>query len=387
MSTSDNNSEKKLTFNDEFKSAVLVLAKLVNSQQTSEKDKILLREKTDIYLKEVRSVLAKKNPKTPQAEQKNPTLENPESQPAASPAFNSDSTFTQPSEYKSVINKDETKAQEEALEEVSSKPDTSDADTKKSTELQQEQSSSPDNVEQVGLKSTAETDQAQSPESEQTTEIDTSVNTTNSAVDNQQLTQLQQEIEQLTARNKWLERALSQAQQNTGLKPGQAPSLNTTPSTTPRPPIMVHMSFKIPNAKVGEQYTAKIEALDSQASITIRNVKSGSEDTHSLAALGLSFDEGTQEIKGTPTYDGEQKIFFQWSKDGKTWQTGSCLFFINPDPKTLWKVIEPPKAGPYYKDNLDSKTVTAATHTLYAASRRGRSHEHAGTFKIGRAHV
>lgn len=381
MSTSDNNSEKKLTFNDEFKSAVLVLAKLVNSQQTSEKDKILLREKTDIYLKEVRSVLAKKNPKTPQAEQKNPTLENPESQPAASPAFNSDSTFTQPSEYKSVINKDETKAQEEALEEVSSKPDTSDADTKKLTELQQEQSSSPDNVEQVGLKSTAETDQAQSPESEQTTEIDTSVNTTNSAVDNQQLTQLQQEIEQLTARNKWLERALSQAQQNTGLKPGQAPSLNTTPSTTPRPPIMVHMSFKIPNAKVGEQYTAKIEALDSQASITIRNVKSGSEDTHSLAALGLSFDEGTQEIKGTPTYDGEQKIFFQWSKDGKTWQTGSCLFFINPDPKTLWKVIEPPKAGPYYKDNLDSKTVTAATHTLYAASRRGRSHEHAGTFR------
>lgn len=379
MSTSDSSNKKGLTFNDELKSAILALAKLENSQQTSEEGKILLREKTDTYLKEVRSLLAKKSLEKSQVEQNNPTLENPESQPAA-PVSNSDSTITQPSECKLVLTKEEIKAQD-ALGEVSSKSDTSDADANKQTEVQQEQSSSPDNVEQVELKSTAETDQPQTTESEQTTEIDTFFNTANSAVDNQQFVQLQQDNEQLNARIKLLERALSQAQQNTGLKPGQAPSLNTMPSTTPRPPIMVHMSFKIPNAKVGEQYTAKIEALDSQASITIRNVKFGSEDTHSLAALGLSFDEDSQEIKGTPTSDGEQKICFQWSKDGKTWQTGSCQFFINPDPKTLWKVIEPPKEGPYYKDNLDSKTVTAATHTLYAASRRGRSHEHAGTFR------
>lgn len=382
MSTSDSSNKKGLTFNDEFKSAILALAKLVNSQQTSEEGKILLREKTDTYLKEVRSLLAKKSLEKSQVEQNNPTLENPESQPAA-PVSNSDSTITQPSECKLVLTKEEIKAQD-ALGEVSSKSDTSDADANKQTEVQQEQSSSPDNVEQVELKSTAETDQPQTTESEQTTEIDTFFNTANSAVDNQQFVQLQQDNEQLNARIKLLERALSQAQhaqQNTGLKPGQVPSTNTAPSTTPRPLIMVNMSFKIPNAKVGEQYTAKIEALDSQASITIRNVKFGSEDTHSLAALGLSFDEETQEIKGIPTRDGEQKIHFQWNKDGKSWQTGDCQFFINPDPKTLWKVIDPPKEGLYYKENLDSKTVTAATHTLYAASRRGRSHEHAGTFR------
>lgn len=351
MSASDSSNKKELTFNDELINALLVLAKLVKNSQINEKDKIVLREKNDTYLKEVRSFLAKKNLKKPQAEQNNPTLEKPE---------------PQPSECKLVLTKDEIKAQD-ALGEVSSKPDTSDADTNKQTEVQQEQSSSPDNVEQVELKSTAETD--------------SSLNTANSAVDYQQFVQLQQENEQLNARVKLLERALSQAQQNTGLKPGQVPSTNTAPSTTPRPPIMVNMSFKIPNAKVGEQYTAKIEALDSQASITIRNVKFGSENTHSLAALGLSFDEETQEIKGIPTRDGEQKIHFQWNKDGKSWQTGDCQFFINPDPKTLWKVIDPPKEGPYYKENLDSKSVTAATHTLYAASRRGRSHEHAGTFR------
>ena len=56
MSTSDSSNKKGLTFNDEFKSAILALAKLVNSQQTSEEGKILLREKTDTYLKEVRKI-------------------------------------------------------------------------------------------------------------------------------------------------------------------------------------------------------------------------------------------------------------------------------------------------------------------------------------------
>lgn len=193
----------------------------------------------------------------------------------------------------------------------------------------------------------------------------------------EKIDQLQAELDRLHAEK------LLVAPQKSALKPGHIPS----PSTSPMQPIMQYVSFKIPNAKVDEHYTAKIEALDLKAPITIRDLKLASEHGSELATIGLQFDHITQEISGKPTRDGEQAIRFQWSTDGKIWQSGDCQFFINPDPKTLWKVLEPSPDAPYYKTNLDSKTVLAPTHRMIAASRRGRSHEHAGTFRDDDFHI
>jgi serine/threonine protein phosphatase PrpC len=97
--------------------------------------------------------------------------------------------------------------------------------------------------------------------------------------------------------------------------------------------------------------------------------------------LGLTFDEARAEVKGTPTVSGEYAFNLQWSSDGSSWHTGECLLFVNPDPRSLWKCLEPSQDEPYQKSHTDSAIVTAPTYKIVAASRRGRSHEHSGTFR------
>lgn len=56
--------------------------------------------------------------------------------------------------------------------------------------------------------------------------------------------------------------------------------------------------------------------------------------------------------------------------------------FINPDPKSLWKKKEPDPNAPYPKQNEEMKQLQASDNrTMVAASKRGRSHEHSGTFR------
>lgn len=141
--------------------------------------------------------------------------------------------------------------------------------------------------------------------------------------------------------------------------------------------------FKIPNGKVGEFYKTKIHVMDTGETFKFRNVQLKLIDSKGspLEKIGLLFNEDTQEITGTPSVHGEQILSFQWTIDNKTWMSDLCDFFINPDPKTLWKVIEPPENALYTKDHTDSKLVETPTNKIIAASRRGRSHEHSGTFR------
>jgi serine/threonine protein phosphatase PrpC len=89
-------------------------------------------------------------------------------------------------------------------------------------------------------------------------------------------------------------------------------------------------------------------------------------------------------VNGLPLMDGEFDLGLQWSfadvpSEGKA--TGTCRLTSNPDPRTLWKVIEPAADLPYRKAHLDQKTLKGAGFTISAASRRGRSHEHGGSFR------
>ena len=154
-------------------------------------------------------------------------------------------------------------------------------------------------------------------------------------------------------------------------KPGQIP-----PAGAPAgKPLAPKATFKIPNAKVGVLYAERFEGTDQNgAAARVRNLIIP-------PGLGLSFDEASGELRGVPLIDGEQRISFQWSSDGTGWFTGECMFFINPDPRSLWKNIDPPAGDPYFKPNTDCATVKAPYYSIFAASRRGRSHEHSGTFR------
>lgn len=157
-----------------------------------------------------------------------------------------------------------------------------------------------------------------------------------------------------------------------GLTPGQVP-------TTPAKPVAIPEStptFHLPNCKVGTAYSAKIEGSDKTGRPVVI------ADLRFPDGFGLAFDRVTQMVTGQPLMDGEFDLDLQWSfleLPGKV--SGTCRLTSNPDPKSLWKVIEPADDLPYRKQHLDQKLLKGKGFCIAAASRRGRSHEHGGSFR------
>jgi hypothetical protein len=134
-------------------------------------------------------------------------------------------------------------------------------------------------------------------------------------------------------------------------------------------------SFQAPNAKAGHAYQGMIERVGAAAGSTqLREVRLPDE-------LGLSFSESEHTLLGTPSVAGDHELTFQWSSDGLTWSPGKCILIVNPEPRSLWKINEPAAELPYRKAHLDGQLITAPRFKIAAASRRGRSHEHSGTFR------
>lgn len=134
-------------------------------------------------------------------------------------------------------------------------------------------------------------------------------------------------------------------------------------------------SFSLPNAKVGIEYAARIEARNADGQPPII------QDVKLPEGLGLNFDPESGELRGTPLKAGDHRLPLRWSQGPGTSYSGECLLIVNPDPRSLWKVVEPPEEAPYPKPHTDHRLIQAEDACLIAASRRGRSHEHAGSFR------
>ncbi len=156
------------------------------------------------------------------------------------------------------------------------------------------------------------------------------------------------------------------------LNPGQIPRVPVAPAKVPDQQI----NFHLPNCKVGVGYSAKIEGVGvAGASVLIADIKFPD-------GLGLSFDPETQMVAGEPKLDGEFELPLQWRFSDSTAKAGGkCRLTSNPDPKSLWKVLEPETGLPYPKPHLDQKLLIGNGFKIVAGSRRGRSHEHGGTFR------
>ena len=105
-------------------------------------------------------------------------------------------------------------------------------------------------------------------------------------------------------------------------------------------------------------------------------------DIEGLDELGLSFVPEQAVIKGTPTAAGnhELRAVFELRDSGDR-DAKSLRLIVNPDPKSLWKEIEPDASLPFHKPHTASEVATLGTKTLVAASKRGRSHANNGTFR------
>jgi hypothetical protein len=154
-------------------------------------------------------------------------------------------------------------------------------------------------------------------------------------------------------------------------KPGQLPASGSPQGK----PVSCRATFHLPNAKVGQQYNGKLEGKDANGKTVVIC------DAILSAATGLAFDRQSSEVRGTPAVDGDHKVAIRWTTDNVIISSDECILIVNPDPRNLWKIIEPPLGDPYYKPNTDDVLLVTPNYKIAAASRRGRSHEHVGSFR------
>lgn len=103
-----------------------------------------------------------------------------------------------------------------------------------------------------------------------------------------------------------------------------------------------------------------------------------------LEELGITFDDTTNELVCAPAVSGEHAIELNLTHRDRPYHpilTECALVTINPDPDSLWKNIEPDPKAQYQKDNTACEKLTTPFSNVFAASQRGRSHAHEGSFR------
>lgn len=129
------------------------------------------------------------------------------------------------------------------------------------------------------------------------------------------------------------------------------------------------MSLRIPNANCKQEYKLPLQQVLEEENPAIKFTSS--------FPSGLSLLEGS--IVGTPSTPGEYVI--SWSIDNDLGRSGEFLLTINPDPRSLWKDIPSDHTDKYFKPDTDKALVITHSLGIVAASIRGRSHAHVGSFR------
>jgi hypothetical protein len=148
----------------------------------------------------------------------------------------------------------------------------------------------------------------------------------------------------------------------------------------PKPPTIVKLT--LPNGKIDVDYDQQVPLT--QLGRLLEDIDA--IESAGFTDFGLAFDAETLRIKGIPTQSGNFKVLIH-VKYLATSQHPAQEFQLQgeieimPDPRKLWKDLEPDATLPYQKPHSDHEMVTMMGRTMIAASRRGRSHAHSGTFR------
>lgn len=152
----------------------------------------------------------------------------------------------------------------------------------------------------------------------------------------------------------------------------EKPKSQPAPPPAPEPDAIV-----LPNAVAGTKYSASIDALAGKSEAKA----DPTGDAPPLLDIGLSLvsveDGQGFALEGTPNQAGTFTYLISSSGASKEF----IKLLINPDPRSLWKEIDPSSEEPYQKDHFACKFLNVGNERIVAGSMRGRSHAHAGTFR------
>ena len=150
------------------------------------------------------------------------------------------------------------------------------------------------------------------------------------------------------------------------------------PSNPPLPAVQSRLQFRLANARAGQPYQQKIEAQDVPDADWVLCAISMPD------SLGLTADEAGGLVAGIPSAPGDYDIgvTYHLKNESPNEQRQSTLkLTVNPDPKSLWKNVPSDTEAPYWRADEACTSLQGAGLRILAASKRGRSHAHVGSFR------
>ncbi len=162
---------------------------------------------------------------------------------------------------------------------------------------------------------------------------------------------------------------------------GDAPE--TIEEKAPVEPTVKPVKLNLPNGKMGVDYLQKIDISPLHRSLDHLTAW----EATGFEQVGLTFNfDGELSISGCPDNHGKVPvtILLRFAAEGELPAQDYLLqgeVDILPDPRKMWKDIDPDASLPYQKPHLRGDFLHMSGRTMVAASRRGRSHAHSGTFR------
>lgn len=162
--------------------------------------------------------------------------------------------------------------------------------------------------------------------------------------------------------------------------PPPEPPARPAPAPAPAPapqPELPDAVFRLPNARAGNSYLQKIEPSDNGEAIVL-------DEVLVPEGLGCSADLASGTLGGTPVAAGDYTLTvrYHYARQSPARKRQALVqLSVIPDPRSMWKNLPSDRNDPYFKEDEACSSLAGKDFAIAAASKRGRSHAHVGSFR------
>lgn len=144
-------------------------------------------------------------------------------------------------------------------------------------------------------------------------------------------------------------------------------------------PPLPDATFRLAHARADDRYAQALQVTAPQAVVYL--------DAEIPAGLALQFDADSATVSGMPVQAGEHIIVVRYRyahEPTASVRQAQVPLLVNANPRSLWRTLPSDDTDPYWRpDQRSDRLDGSGAHPLriLAASKRGRSHAHVGSFR------